>query len=277
VLAWGDNSMGQTKAPADLTNVIAIACGSFHSLALRADSTVTAWGNDIFGATNVPAGLTNVVAVAAGDELSVALIADGTVVVWGENKFGQTNVPPGLSGVGAIAAGGSFVLALIGDGQPFITSSPVDQTVTDGSTVWLRVAATGLAPLSYQWKSNSSNLPDATNAVLILNDVHSGQAGPYSVAVNNSVNGVESPTARSINVPWCHGDVQRQRCRPRAAELSMAVQRRKHRFGNRELLDADECPVQSSRQLRRDREQWLGIDHQFSGGAGGRRHCRVGQ
>src|SRR5258708_26136023 len=42
---------------------------------------------------NVPPGLSNVVGIAAGDSHSLALKADGTVVAWGGNNNGQTNVP----------------------------------------------------------------------------------------------------------------------------------------------------------------------------------------
>ena len=43
VLAWGDDSFGQTDMPAGLSNVIAIAAEEYHSLALRAyDGTVVA-------------------------------------------------------------------------------------------------------------------------------------------------------------------------------------------------------------------------------------------
>jgi len=47
-----------------LTNVIAIACGDSHSLALRSDGTVAAWGIPM-PENERSAGLTNVVAIAA--------------------------------------------------------------------------------------------------------------------------------------------------------------------------------------------------------------------
>src|SRR5580700_5171117 len=78
--------------------------------------TVVAWGNDSSGQTNVPSGLTNVVSVAAGDLFQMALTSNGTVVVWGDNSFGQTNVPGILTNVTAIAAGQDFALALTAKG-----------------------------------------------------------------------------------------------------------------------------------------------------------------
>src|SRR6185295_11666866 len=63
---------------------------------------VVAWG---YYPPVVPPGLTNVVAVAAGLDHSLALQLNGTVVAWGDYGVGQTNVPPGLANVVAIAAG----------------------------------------------------------------------------------------------------------------------------------------------------------------------------
>lgn len=109
---WGGSSYGVTNLPAGLTNVVQIACGANHALALKNDGTVVAWGNNSDGQTNVPPGLANVIDVAAGVQHSLALLADGTVVAWGDNSNGQTNVPSGLTNVIAIAAGGYHSLAL---------------------------------------------------------------------------------------------------------------------------------------------------------------------
>ncbi|MGD0258562.1 MAG: GH116 family glycosyl-hydrolase [Verrucomicrobiota bacterium] len=116
VVAWGDDWDGQCDVPATLTNALAIAAGGYHSLAIKANGTVTAWGADDSGQTNVPANLTGVIGISAGTWHSVALRADGTVVAWGDNSSGQTNLPAGLSNVVAIAAGGNHNLALKADG-----------------------------------------------------------------------------------------------------------------------------------------------------------------
>ena len=66
VVAWGDNTFGQTTVPAGLSGVTAIAAGWYHSLALRANGTVVAWGYNYDGQADVPAGLSGVTAIAAG-------------------------------------------------------------------------------------------------------------------------------------------------------------------------------------------------------------------
>ncbi|MGA2866311.1 MAG: hypothetical protein ABSF95_17700, partial [Verrucomicrobiota bacterium] len=119
-------------APAGLTNLVAIASGYSHCLALRADGTVVAWGDDSLGQTNVPAGLINVVAIGSGWGHALALRADGTVAAWGSNGFGQTNVPPDLHNVWAIAGGGGHALALVGDGPPVLKMPLANPSLSEG-------------------------------------------------------------------------------------------------------------------------------------------------
>ena len=116
VVAWGDNSSGQTNIPADLSNVSAIAAGFGHSLALETNGTVVGWGANAYGQTNAPTGLSNVVAIAAGVTHSLAVKEDSTVVAWGGDGDGETDVPPGLSNVVSVAAGAAHSLALKADG-----------------------------------------------------------------------------------------------------------------------------------------------------------------
>jgi hypothetical protein len=140
VVAWGENNYGQTNVPAVLANVLAIAGGWHHSVALRTNGTVVAWGANNAGQTNVPAGLSNVVAIASrSGDFSMALRTNGTVVVWGNNSYHQTNIPPGLSNVVAIAAGGGHCLALRSDGT--VVSWGFYYTVPAGLSNVVAVAA----------------------------------------------------------------------------------------------------------------------------------------
>ncbi|MCC5808413.1 MAG: hypothetical protein JJU00_18945 [Opitutales bacterium] len=116
VRAWGGNGSGQASPPSSLADVIAIAAGAAHSLALRADGSVVGWGSNSSGQRNPPSGLTGAVAIAAGSYHSLALLADGTVIGWGFNHNGQATPPPGLANVVAIAAG-THSLAHLADGS----------------------------------------------------------------------------------------------------------------------------------------------------------------
>ncbi len=153
VWAWGYNLYGQigdgtttivacqckpSPVPiANLNNVIALAAGGNHSLALRSDSTVWAWGKNTNGqlgdSTNndssIPIkvnGLNGIIAISAGGIHSLALKADGTVYSWGGNVNGQLgdstildiNYPKqlnGLTNVMAISAGFNHSMALKSD------------------------------------------------------------------------------------------------------------------------------------------------------------------
>ena len=195
VVAWGQNSFGElgnatttnSLTPTQvqgiggvgqLTNVVAVAGGGYHSLALRSDGSVVAWGNNSAGqlgdgttttrTTPVPvegiggAGtLTGVVAVAGGGYHSLALRSDGTVVAWGYNGDGElgnglltSRATPGLvkdiSGVGpltgvvAIAASQESSMALRADGTVVAWGTYPG----DGSTLrFLPVQVSGLGGL----------------------------------------------------------------------------------------------------------------------------------
>ncbi|MDB4809285.1 hypothetical protein OAH21_01085 [bacterium] len=114
--AWGANRLKQCDVPSDLTDVVGIAAGRDHSLALKKDGTVVAWGYSYERQCDVPSGLTDVVGIAAGDHHSLALKKDGIVVAWGNNRDTQCNVPSDLTDVVGIAAGKYHSLALKKDG-----------------------------------------------------------------------------------------------------------------------------------------------------------------
>jgi len=114
--AWGYNYYGQATVPAGLSNVVTISAGGAHNLALKADGGIVAWGLSSSGQTNLPVGLAGVVSIAAGDDHNLALKSDGTVVAWGYNNHGQTNVPLGLNNVMGVAAGLDHSVALKSDG-----------------------------------------------------------------------------------------------------------------------------------------------------------------
>jgi hypothetical protein len=126
VIAWGSNDSGQAHPPADLVGVQAVAAGWYHSLALKEDSTVLAWGSNANRQTSVLAGLSDVVRIASGWQHNLALQADGTLWAWGSEWHGESEIPNGLEHIVAIAAGGYFSLAVEGDGPPKTAVSLAD-------------------------------------------------------------------------------------------------------------------------------------------------------
>ncbi len=193
-----------------LAQVVAIASGTFHNLALQADGTVWAWGNDDFGqlgdgtvgtpstvATAQPvSGLSGVIAIASGTYHSVAMKADGSVYAWGWDAWGQLGdgttgspdtvaVPQpvaGLSGVIAVSANAYASLALKTDGTVSawgLGSMPTAQQVAGLGNV-IAIASGGFHNLALK--------DDQT--VWAWGDNGNGQVG---VGVPNSPSAVTSP------------------------------------------------------------------------------------
>lgn len=117
VVAWGDNTYGQTTVPAGLANQARVCAGAGHTLSLGLDGVVVAWGRNNYGQATVPAGQGACTAIAAGAFHSLALRVDGTVSAWGRNNYNQATPPVDLVGVAQIAAGGYHNLALLSDGS----------------------------------------------------------------------------------------------------------------------------------------------------------------
>ncbi|MBA4146499.1 MAG: immunoglobulin domain-containing protein [Verrucomicrobia bacterium] len=78
---------------------------------------------------------------------------------------------------------------------PSITSQPQSQTNTIGANVTFNVSATGTAPLSYQWRFNTTNLVGATHSAYTRNNIQLNDAGNYSVIVSNAAAAVTSANA----------------------------------------------------------------------------------
>ncbi len=121
-----------------ISNVVAVAAGGNHCLALRADGTVVPFAVDSYsgwwaGQTNIPAGLSNVVAIAAGYYHSLALKEDGSLVAWGGAKPWSTNTPPQATNIVAIAANQECNYVLRSDGTICQWGNP-DYGFVDGVT-----------------------------------------------------------------------------------------------------------------------------------------------
>lgn len=85
---------------------------------------------------------------------------------------------------------------------PTITTQPQNQTVSVGANVTFTVAASGTAPLAYQWQHAGTNLPGQTASTLTLNSVTAAGAGAYAVAVSNVGGTTTSATATlTVNSP----------------------------------------------------------------------------
>ena len=80
------------------------------------------------------------------------------------------------------------------DVLPRIVRQPSSLSVTEGAPAELSVIATG-PDLAYQWYRNGRVVPDATEAVLVVNETRAHQAGSYTVVVRSGGHSVESVPA----------------------------------------------------------------------------------
>ena len=163
-----------------------------HSLALTGDGRVVAWGDNSYGQSSVPAMITNATAIKAGFGHSMVRLSDGTVVAWGKNFFGVTNVPAGLKNVASFSCGEDHELAMVGYGAAQTPLEAQTTVAHVGGSGLLKANLAGTYPLACQWTLNSSPIIGATNAWLILTNEPLGDAGSYLLVVSNCFGQVNS-------------------------------------------------------------------------------------
>ncbi|MFO1475722.1 MAG: hypothetical protein U1F98_03605 [Verrucomicrobiota bacterium] len=236
VFSWGVNTYGLftglTKVPAGLSNVVAVAEGLNHSLALRENGSVVAWGNVLASQTPV---LTDGVAIAAGDDYSLVLRSDGTlngfaatytaplvptlsnvvaiaaayqhalaltseglVVEWATTGISGPLYQVGLSNVIAIACGDFHSLAIVGDGSPCIVRQPTGRVMFGRSSITLSAGAVAPPPHVFQWQKDGIDIPGATSLTLSLTNLQAADSGVYRLAVTNGMGFVLSSNANLV-------------------------------------------------------------------------------
>lgn len=88
------NELNMVNQQLNQHQVVQIACGAEHSMALDEQGIIHAWGRRRHNLCNVPQRIqTHVLNISAGKNFSLALLDDGTVSAWGWNTLGQLNVP----------------------------------------------------------------------------------------------------------------------------------------------------------------------------------------
>lgn len=116
LLAWGNNSQGQTNVPAG--NDFAFACGGYDcGGAVRSNGTVAVWGATNSWTYWPSTPITDAVEVSLGDGHCAVLHSNGTVTVPYGWRTSVTNVPFGLSNVVHIDSTWYAVVALTRSGN----------------------------------------------------------------------------------------------------------------------------------------------------------------
>jgi hypothetical protein len=79
---------------------------------------------------------------------------------------------------------------------PTITTQPSSQTVTAGQTATFKAAASGTAPLSYQWQKNGANISGATSTSYTTPATTTGDSGStFRARVSNAAGALTSSAA----------------------------------------------------------------------------------
>ncbi len=187
VAHWGSDVFGAPyvttpQTIAGLTDIVQIASGGRHGVAIKSDGTVWTFGlneygqlgrgpagNDAPQPAQVP-GLAGAMRVAAGGHFTVVVLGDGTVWAFGENPGGILGVPAtascqvgdfplqpctpspvqvtGIDGVAEVAAGGSHILALRSDATVWSWGNNYHGALGDGSEGGFRPEPAAVAGLS---------------------------------------------------------------------------------------------------------------------------------
>lgn len=181
VWTWGENKYGQLgngrrdaghaqphKVPG-IDNVVAVAAGERHTLALKKDGTVWSWGDNEsyqLGDTSGSVGrtepaqvaeLVGVTAIGTGGLFSVALKSDGTLWYFGDNFLGgsgggaapnlaRPRLISGIEDVAAVSCGRKSIVALKKNGTVWCWGENGDGQCGDGGNgvLWEPKEVTGL-------------------------------------------------------------------------------------------------------------------------------------
>jgi autotransporter-associated beta strand protein len=206
---------GVIGGPVAVKSAGVIAPGtSVGTLTLGTNFTMEAGSSASFEVANTPAASDlivvqgNLAVTNATISLSIlgSPLAAGTytLIQYSGSKSGSFNPTP------VIAAGSIDGSPVIDDSTPgqinlvvshnlVITTQPADTVVSTNSPASFTVAATGTAPIAYQWYFyglNTSNAPnsltDATNATFTIASAQSSDSGYYSIVITNNYSAITS-------------------------------------------------------------------------------------
>jgi len=215
---WFKNGVAMPGATTPTLTFAAAAASdaaSYTVVVSNAASSVTSSGAVLTvliapGITSVPASAT----VVQGSAAAFTVVASGTAPLtyqWLKNGVALSGAISNVltlspattndagnysvivtNSVGAITSASATLTVLV---APAIVAPPVNVSVVVSNAATFTVAASGTAPLTYQWLKNGTNLPGALAATLTLVKVSALDAASYSVVVSNAAGTVTSGSA----------------------------------------------------------------------------------
>ena len=189
------NSKGSvTSAAATLTVTAASVAPSVT--AQPVNKTVTAGQTATFSVTASGTAPLNYQWKKNGTNLSGATSSSYTTPVTTTGDSGASFAVTVTNTAGSVASNAAILTVNPASVAPSITTQPSSQTVTAGQTATFMVAATGTAPLNYQWKKNGTNISGATGSTYTTPATTTGDSGSsFTVAVSNTAGSVTSSAA----------------------------------------------------------------------------------
>ncbi|HXG49531.1 MAG TPA: immunoglobulin domain-containing protein [Methylomirabilota bacterium] len=154
------------------------------------------------GRFNMPQGevLFNTQATTAnpgGEPVVTRVQLDPSPLVEGENTLAVSLHQAGTASSDKVFGLGMYIAQAV---PPSFTTQPVNTAVTEGNSVSLISAATGIPTPTYQWYFGGNPIdpsvnPTATNATLVINNAQLTDAGDYYVVASNPSGSTPSATA----------------------------------------------------------------------------------
>jgi DNA/RNA endonuclease G (NUC1) len=224
-----------TTANLTLTNVQAADVATYTVVVTNTAGAVTSQGANLVITGLPPVVVTPPVSItrAAGTSAIFSVVASGSPTLAYQWRKGGTNLAdgPNISGSStatltvnnvqaadavaydvvvtnsvATAAPSAAAMLTVTPAAPSITTPPLARSSNVGGTVTFSVAASGTAPLSYQWRKGGVNLADAgvvsgaTTATLTLTGVTALDAANYDVVVTNGIAPDATSAAAALTV-----------------------------------------------------------------------------
>jgi Immunoglobulin domain/Immunoglobulin I-set domain len=214
-LANGGNISGATTATLTVSPATSADAAGYSVTVSNALGTATSTAATLTVAVppaivTAPASAT----VIAGSNISFTVTASGTAPLayqWLKNNSaiaGATSATLTLNNVtsanaanysvtvtnavGSVTSAAATLTVLV---PPAITTQPASISVAQGNAATFTAAASGTAPLSFQWLKNGAPIAGANSNVLSLAAVTANDAANYSVVVTNIVGSIASSSA----------------------------------------------------------------------------------
>jgi hypothetical protein len=193
LLAWAPNA--QMYFPVAQTNIIAVAAGDGVGAAITLQASITSEPADVTRSAGQDGSFS--VSALSGSPLQYQWQFNGADI------SGATNATLVVSNVQAAKAG-PYRVALVNSGgtlfsrdavltvntsPPRLLTNLSNQSVIAGTDHMLIIRAIGSEPITYQWFFNGTNIANATNSTLLLQNVSEMDEGRYRVGVSNAYGG----------------------------------------------------------------------------------------